>query len=48
MHPELVYVKAGTLNDPGVVRPAHQNWLASAVPWSKIGDGLPGYARGPI
>ncbi len=47
-HPEHVYLKAGTLNDPRVVKPAHQNWLASAVPWSKIDDGLPGYARGPI
>jgi len=46
-HPEHVYLKAGTLNDPRVVKPARQNWLASAVPWSKIDDGLPGYARGP-
>ena len=46
-HPEYVYVKAGTLNDPRLVKPARQNWLASAVPWSKIDDGLPGYTKNP-
>jgi hypothetical protein len=35
-HPDTVYVKAGTLDDPTVVRPSHQSWVASAVSWSRI------------
>ncbi len=45
-HPEYVYVKAGTLDDPNLVRPAHQNWAAFAVPWSKIEESLPAFAKG--
>jgi hypothetical protein len=46
-HPEYVYVKAGTLDDPSIVEPANQNWVSSAVLWSRIGDDLPGFERGP-
>jgi hypothetical protein len=45
-HPDFVYVKAGSLDDPSIVEPASQNWVASAVPWSQIGDDLPGFQRG--
>ena len=46
-HPQHVYVKAGTFDDPSLVRPTHQNWLASAVPWSRIPADLRGFARSP-
>lgn len=45
-HPEYVYVKAGTLDDAGIVKPTHQSWVASAVPWSRIDDELPAFTRG--
>ena len=46
-HPDDVYVKAGTLDDPLAVRPTHQNWVASAVPWSRIDRDLDSFAKGP-
>jgi hypothetical protein len=46
-HPDYVYVKAGTLDDPMVVKPTHQNWVVSAVPWSQIGRNLDSFAKGP-
>ena len=35
-HADRVYVKAGILNDPGLVRPSYQSWTRSAVHWAKI------------
>jgi hypothetical protein len=45
-HPDLVYTKAGALDDPIVVVPAYQSWAASAVPWATIESGLPAYEKG--
>ena len=45
-HPEYVYVTGGTIDDPTVVRPTHQNWMASSVPWAWIAKELPGYKKG--
>ncbi len=45
-HPEHIYVKAGTLDDPTIVEPAHQNWVASAVSWSQIGPDLRSFSKG--
>jgi len=45
-HPDHVYVKAGTLDDPSIVEPAQQNWVVSAVPWSQIGSDLRSFAKG--
>jgi len=47
-HPEHVYVKAGTLDDPGLVEPAHESWVVSAVPWSRIPGALPSFSRGAV
>lgn len=46
-HPDYVYVKAGVLDDPGVVEPTHQNWIASAVPWRNIPTDLRSFTHGP-
>ncbi len=43
LQPEKIYVKAGALDDPDVVRPAYQSWTRSRVAWSKIEDDLPGF-----
>lgn len=45
LHPELIFVKAGSFDDPGQVRPVQQAWTASAVPWSRIPDGIPAYEK---
>jgi len=37
VHPDVVYVRAGAFDDPSVVKPTHQSWVCSAVPWSVIG-----------
>ncbi len=47
-HPKHIYVKAGTLDDPGIVEPAHQSWVESAVPWAEISPDLPSFARGSV
>jgi hypothetical protein len=45
-HPDHVFVKAGTLHDPTLVRPAHQSWVSSAVSWSRIDPALPSFSKG--
>jgi hypothetical protein len=45
-HPECVYVKAGSLDDPTIVRPDYQSWTASAVSWNRIDPELASYRRG--
>jgi len=47
-HPEDYYLKAGSLDDPAVVRPTHQNWVKSRVPWAAIDPDLPRFAEGGI
>jgi len=45
--PELLTVRAGTLDsDPGV-RPAAHIWVSEKAPWYEISDGLPQFPRGP-
>lgn len=46
-HPDYVYVKAGCLDEPGIVEPVHQSWVDSAVAWSRIDDDLARFAKGP-
>lgn len=45
-HPELVYVKAGLLDDPSLVVPNRQIWTDSAVPWRHIDPGVASFAKG--
>jgi hypothetical protein len=47
-HPDYVYAKAGCLDDPMIVRPTHQSWTASAVPWARIDPELQGFAKGRV
>jgi hypothetical protein len=44
--PDSVYLKAGTLDDPMVVKPDRQRWLSSAVSWSQIPQGIDSYDKG--
>jgi len=45
-HPDTVYVKAGTLDDPTLVRPSHQSWVRSAVAWSHIDPDIASFEKG--
>lgn len=38
--PGELHIMAGTLDDPGSVRPTHHVWTKEAVPWSIHADGL--------
>lgn len=44
-HPEHVYVKAGSLDDPALVRVEREAWTQSRVPWGRIDPALPGRPR---
>lgn len=45
--PDRLFVKAGSLDDPGLVKPVLQAWTGSAVSWSRVGDDLPGFEKDP-
>jgi hypothetical protein len=45
-HPDHVFVKAGTLDDPSVVLPTRQIWTTSAVAWAALDPALPSYPKG--
>jgi hypothetical protein len=46
MHPEHVFVKAGSLDDPSLVRPTMRIWTDSEVAWGFIDPALPTHPRG--
>jgi len=46
-HPQHIFVKAGTLDDPSVVTPQRQTWLSSAVPWRHIDPAIASFSKGP-
>jgi hypothetical protein len=45
--PHLVFVRAGTLDDPEVAQPASTIWTAAAPSWACIDDALPMVERQP-
>ena len=44
-YPDLVFIKAGTLDHSEDLRPTREIWTEMAVPWSKIPDGLDKFPR---
>lgn len=44
-HPDRIYVKAGVLDDPAVIKPAYQSWVASSVTWATIAPTLLRYEK---
>jgi hypothetical protein len=44
--PDLVFIKAGSLDEPEVVKPSSQIWTKCSVPWAYIDDALPKYTEG--
>ena len=47
VHPDVLYVKAGTLDDPRLVQPRRQNWMQSRVSWTTIDPALPSSPKNP-
>jgi hypothetical protein len=45
-HPGKVFVKAGSLDDPTLVRPVSEAWRASKVAWSDIPPGIQSFEHG--
>jgi hypothetical protein len=46
-YPELIVVKAGTLDDPSWLKPEVHVWCASAQPWVTIPRDLPRFPGNP-
>jgi hypothetical protein len=44
--PDLVFIKAGSLDEPDAVQPSCQMWMKCSVPWAYIDDSLPKYKEG--
>ncbi len=44
-YPELVFVKAGSLDDQSFVQPTHQSWCHSKTHWSEIDEKLPSFTK---
>ena len=45
-YPDMVFIKAGTLDNSEDLQPTREIWTEMAVPWSKIPDGLHKFPRG--
>jgi hypothetical protein len=46
--PDMVSIKAGSLDTPELIKPTHQTWTAMAVPWAYLDKGLPSFqGNGP-
>lgn len=47
IRPHLIFVRAGTLDDPEVAKPAATIWTSSAPTWACIDESLPKTERQP-
>ncbi len=46
--PGKVFIKAGSLASPEIIKPTHQTWIEMAVPWAYLDKDLPGFeGNGP-
>jgi hypothetical protein len=43
LHPDTVFIKAGSLDDPSMVHPERQAWTRSKVSWSEIDPDIASY-----
>ena len=42
-HPDVVFIKAGSLDDPSIVSPDREAWTRSRVSWATIGSDIASY-----
>jgi hypothetical protein len=45
-HPEVIYIKAGVLDDPNAVKPDRQAWTGSKVSWAEISTDIASFQKG--
>jgi len=45
-HPGLVWLKAGSLDEPQSINPSYQTWTQCAVPWAYLKEDLPAFPKG--
>lgn len=45
--PQLIFVRAGTLDDPEIVRPAANIWTGAAPTWACVDPALPNFPGQP-
>ena len=43
--PDLVFLKAGSLDEPELIKPSCEIWTKCAVPWAYIDETLPRYTE---
>jgi hypothetical protein len=43
LHPETIFLKAGSLDDPAQVKPDRQAWTRSRVQWAEIDPAIASY-----
>jgi hypothetical protein len=41
--PGMVFIKAGSLDTPELIKPTYQSWIGMAVPWAYLDKDLPGF-----
>ena len=47
--PDRVWIKAGSLDAPELIKPTYQSWIGMAVPWAYLDKDLPSFAgNGPL
>ena len=45
-HPDIIYVRAGTFDDPAAIRPDRQSWTRSRVDWAEIPATIQTFSKG--
>ena len=45
-YPNLIWIKAGSLDEPELIKPSKQIWTQCALPWAYINEDLPSFPKG--
>ncbi len=45
LHPDRLFIKAGSLDDPAIVTPVRQAWTRSRVDWAEIDPAIESFER---
>lgn len=48
LHPDIVFIKAGGLDNPDAVKPNRQAWMRSRVDWAEIDPSITSYETNRI
>ncbi len=42
---DYIWIRAGLLDDPSIIKPSHQSWICSKVKWSEIPKGIKSFSK---